>query len=686
MLVAGIKSSYAQLTIDVSQTPAQLVQNVLLGSGITASNITFTGNPLAVAAFSGPSNMGIPSGVILTSGNASLCAGAGSTFASLNNLLPGDSDLDQYDAMGVGSHDATIIEFDFVPTSDSLKFRYVFGSEEYPNFAPPISSSGFNDVFAFFISGPGIAGEQNIALVPGTSQPVAIYTVNPVSNTQYYNDNQAGATIAYNAFTDVFTAQALVQCGQTYHIKLAIQDLLDGSYDSGVFLEAGSFSSVGNVELLPDVTYSNTNDTLMYEGCGDALVYFVRDLNLAQPLNITYTVTGQATNGVDFNNLSGQVTIPAGDTAASITITPIADGTLEGMETITISAIISVCMSADTFTTTLYLQDPIPLDVDAGLDQSTACTGGSQINLNALANGGMAPVSYQWSTGEQTPGISVLPANTTDYIITTTDLCGTQAFDTVTVVVDPPLPLTMTLPPDFTLCPDEIVDLTPDMQGGNGTIDIQWDNGVTTLNQQVQPLATTTYTLTVTDDCGQTATDDVTITTGPVNAAFDWMFLAMDEISLGNQSVGYDNLVWWDFGDGETSTDFEPRHTYADPGTYIITLVVQNSVGCYDTIQHSIIIQSDFYFYIPNSFTPNKDGINEEFNGKGQGFDVYSMSIFNRWGQQIFSTNTLNNGWNGLDHNGNEVPMDVYTYVVKIKITDDQDEHIVYRGIVAVVQ
>jgi len=126
----------------------------------------------------------------------------------------------------------------------------VFGSEEYLEWV----GGGFNDVFGFFISGPGITGtfsggSANIALVPSTTIPISIDTVNNVSNSAYYVNNGTGATplvngtIQYDGFTTVIHALANVQCGQTYHIKLAIANVGDNSYDSAVFLEANSFNT-----------------------------------------------------------------------------------------------------------------------------------------------------------------------------------------------------------------------------------------------------------------------------------------------------------------------------------------------------------------------------------------------------------------------------------------------------------
>lgn len=691
-LLAGPQALIAQLVIDNTQTPQQLVQNVLLGPGVTASNITFTGTPLQIAKFTAnATNLGLSSGIAMSSGECQIAIGPNN---SSGNTLPpggcgglGDPDLDQISS--AGTFDAAVLEFDFVPTSDSIKFRYVFGSEEYLEFV----GLGYNDVFAFVLSGVSTPyPATNIALIPGTGTPVSIDNINDLSYPQYYVDNGDGSlgngTIQFDGFTTVLTAKAAVICGETYHIKLAIADAGDPILDSGVFLEAGSFSSTGAIQISTDVSYSTTNDTTMYEGCGTAAIGFIRSGDLSQPYTVNYTLGGNATNGADYTNLSGQVTIPAGQDTAFITLNPIADGIPEGTETVVISVTNTTCNVTTTVSATIYLQDALPFSVSAGNDQSTACTGGNPIQLTATPNGGIGPFTYVWSpTAEITQTITVLPNVTTSYIVTATDLCNSQDSDTVQVSVGQPQALVLTAANDTTICQNATATLWANYQGGNGTVTLQWNTGEQSNTINVSPMVTTNYSVTVTDVCNQTATDNITVTVLPNDALFDYMFTSNNAVSFTNQSTGYESGIWWDFGDNTPiSNTFSPNHEYTNPGTYIVTLVVENAAGCTDTMRQSLVVKPEFYFYIPNAFTPNQDGINETFNGRGTGFAVYSMSIFNRWGQEIFTTESLTDDWDGTDGNNEIAPIDVYTYVVKIKITPDEDKQMIYRGMVALVR
>jgi hypothetical protein len=163
---------FAQLMVDPSQNSQQLVQNVLLGGGVTANNISFNGTANGsspqIGYFYGSSNIGMTTGIVMSTGNAIDAEGPNDLSGTSSDLLlGGDATLDGL-VPGQTTHDAAVLEFDFIPLSDTLSFRYVFASEEYMEWA----NSNFNDVFGFFISGPGISGVQNIALIPGTEPPL----------------------------------------------------------------------------------------------------------------------------------------------------------------------------------------------------------------------------------------------------------------------------------------------------------------------------------------------------------------------------------------------------------------------------------------------------------------------------------------------------------------------------------
>ena len=139
----------------------------------------------------------------------------------------------------------------------------------------------------------------------------------------------------------------------------------------------------------------------------------------------------------------------------------------------------------------------------------------------------------------------------------------------------------------------------------------------------------------------------------------------------------------WDFGDNETSTFWNPSHTYSNTGDYNITLLLVSPHGCLDTVRGVVRVEDSFSFYIPNSFTPNGDGINDEFRGYGVSFKSYLMNIYNRWGELIYSTNDYNKPWDGK-MNSETVQNDVFVY--RIVLIGPHDEKHTYVGNVSVIK
>ncbi len=234
-LVVLPKVTYA-LSVTTSTGVSDLTSSIG-GSGVAISNASYTGTNAASGTFTGglAAGIGIDSGIVLTSGLASNLNHVGNTATNItgDNGLAGYSQLN---GLGAGSTlDATVLSFDFTASADTVFFNYVFGSEEYNEYV----GSPYNDVFGFFLDG------TNVALIPGTSTPVSINNVNNGSNSAFYNDNDTGTnTIEYDGFTDKFTATlANLVIGDLYHIDLAIADVSDRILDSGVFIEAGTFST-----------------------------------------------------------------------------------------------------------------------------------------------------------------------------------------------------------------------------------------------------------------------------------------------------------------------------------------------------------------------------------------------------------------------------------------------------------
>lgn len=526
-----------QLITAPGGSPVGLVQNTLLGPGVTVSNISYNGIPTAIGSFTaGGTNLGIASGIVITTGTvANNAAGPQGPNNQTNSGI--DNNAGGYGLLssiigGTQTFNAAILEFDFVPYSDTVRFKYVFGSEEYPEYAPPISSS-FNDVFGFFISGPGIPGLQNIAKLP-SGAVVSINNVNPVTNSSFYNANGDGTTspqngspfyIQYDGFTDVLEAVSKVQCGQTYHLILAIADVGDGVWDSGIFLQANSLTSKVPIEITYELSEQAFSDPdLMAEGCVSTTVTLERGaIGSNTSLTIPVNVSGTATEGVDYSNIPNSVTFAPGQTTITFSFDAFTDAIVEGTETIILNfPIIDPCGNINPIIIDLGIADVLPVSVS--VESADVLCPGDNLELIAVATGGVGPYTYNWNTGATTSSIFVSPTSTQTFTVSVTDNCLNQTATgsgTVTVPIYPPLVLD---PTDAIteICPYIPTQLEVIATGGAGNYTYQWstlsENLGNLSTQVVTPPSTTEYFVLVTDQCGveQTASVLYTITSPPL--------------------------------------------------------------------------------------------------------------------------------------------------------------------------
>jgi len=162
---------------------------------------------------------------------------------------------------------------------------------------------------------------------------------------------------------------------------------------------------------------------------------------------------------------------------------------------------------------------------------------------------------------------------------------------------------------------------------------------------------------------------------------------------MDSPDIDFDNLsiadsAWydfqWDFGDGETSGEENPSHTYTASGDYYISLRVETINGCWDTTLAMVALTEEVKLFIPNAFTPNGDGINDVFQIKGTPITDFNLYIYDRWGGKIWSTHNYETQWDGTDESGNPVPVGSYMY--QITGTDYRRFPVSYKGTVNVVR
>lgn len=548
-LIGAMLSSQAQLQVENSMTIADYIQTVLLGDNVTVSNITYNGVPAdQVNAQVGYFNcqdcvLEIGSGLILSTGDVSGAPGPNDNNESANFGLTNGNDPDLLDIVSqAGSNpnlfDYLIIEFDFVPLGDSIRFSYIWASEEYSDFVVD-GPTNFNDFFGFFLSGPGINGPYsnnaiNLAVIPGTNIPVAIGSLNngpnnngPCEYCEYFNANGEGFdpdvpsysdpnTVVFDGFTTKLTALSEVTCGETYHIKLAISDVGDGGYSSAVFLEEDSFTSNLVVQVEIEFEAGGPDNNTIFETCGDAELVFTRPIS--NDVETTFLAqlefSGVAEMGVDYSNLPSEIVFDPGVFSVSVPISAFIDNIPEGQESIQmIITNIAECSNEPLQSTfEFYINDqPDPLVVE-GFTESI-CSGNS-IEITPVVDGGYAVYTYLWSDGSTSPSITVTPGSTTTYSVAVADTCGipSQNADIIVEVgVFPPLQLSVTPDPFNVDCFGS--QATATATGGNGEYDnwlwvdengqdmFGWENTLFVSTWNFSP----EVTVSVEDGCGTVA-------------------------------------------------------------------------------------------------------------------------------------------------------------------------------------
>lgn len=279
MLLSGVNPNEV---VDTALTPTQLAES-LVGTGVSVSNVTFTGGALSTGsfAFTDPKVIGFGQGIVLSSGNAADVVGPNlSDSTSTDFGLPGAPNLDTLSTFP--TFDAAVLEFDFTPTANQVVFQYAFASDEYPEWV----YTPFNDVFAFYVNGTNYAEVRKVAGDPlAPFVPVAVNNINngnpgmadppmrpDLFRANYVNPNGGPSAIdlELDGITSVLTFQAPVNPGVPNHMKLAIADASDGIYNSAVFIQAGSLVSnenpVADLSLSPSIGSAPLTVTAIVEG------------------------------------------------------------------------------------------------------------------------------------------------------------------------------------------------------------------------------------------------------------------------------------------------------------------------------------------------------------------------------------------------------------------------------------
>ena len=598
------------IQVDTAVSVTELGE-AIRGPGTVISNIVLNCPSGQYGVFLGDdSDLGLPTGVLLTTGSAIDAVGPndGPNLGGdqIGEQGPGDADLEALGALlgdNTESFDACVLELDVIVDTDELVFDYTFGSDEYPEFV----DNQVNDIFAFFISGPGIDGvaelngQENIAVLDNMqSTTVQIDSINDNANNEYYRNNVLGQSVEYDGLTSGFRgepktlrARATVTPCESYHLKLAIADRGDALFDSGVFI-------AGLCGGLPDVDITMTS----------GIDYLVEDcLNVEDSIQITFNnvkdipqiyelqTGGSAVRNQDYilPGLPNNIVFPPGRSVFTFPIVIIGDGIDEGEEEITFTFVTDFGCNTDVDVSavSIPLRDNIQVNLVAENPEGPVffCPG-STFDLSATG-----ATSYTWSTNT---GFIIATGNTTSVtpdgdgqvtLIGTVGSCmDTLVFDLVSVQSE----VEITNPDTVNVCRGDTIQL---MQTNNVLDqDIRWlttagflDNP-STPNPRVIPNFSRFYTVEAGPAGGCSARDsiyvdvDVFVVPELIN---DTLLCQGYPIMLASDSVRVTGNTIYDFSPGGFLLDSTDVNAVYDPDEFVdttFTLIstVENG-ACADT-------------------------------------------------------------------------------------------------------
>ncbi|MCT4664022.1 MAG: gliding motility-associated C-terminal domain-containing protein [Flavobacteriales bacterium] len=690
--------SLAQMAVS-NQAPFNsmnyLVNNQLMNTNIsvTASNVTLSAGSLGqIGAFQAfNTNLNMDEGVILSTGGISKAYPNSNTGFGYNS----NTDLDLQKLVithGNGNaasfRNSVVLEFDFVAISNEMEFEYIFASYEYKEYV----CSEYNDVFGFFISGPGITGPysnnaQNIALVPNASNPntfknvpVMINTINHgspggsgsnsnclsidpayVQNSVFYVDNPQSTPVGFTGFTKPLKAKATLECGKTYHIKLAIADISDENFNSAVFLKKGSF------------------------GFENPLTMALKNKDIVVKCNNQVTIDPGVSGGNGTYSYQWFFNGTLISTAPTISISDVGDYKI---------IVEDECIAIDhEFKVIEYTEMNLNLTDDIVICNDTIIT--------PVITGGAPPFSFTWFKDgtylHSNSQLNIQQGISGKYRLEILDDCGYKLFDTVDIFS--PEKLEVEFPDDTYLCED-LNDIIAKVSGGHGNVVYFWVWDGDTINDTKITVKKSFHgevEFTAYDDCGTYLSKKIFLYSPD---KFEKLSLSIPKyefemcrrdrepmpIEIFGGVGGYE-VSWYInnvFVSNAEQYIFDAKSLKLGANTIRILITDK----CDNKVDVSLTINvSDCW--IPNIFTPNNDGINDYFYFPFGDFqENMSVEIYNRWGQEIYKSDNYDRClddenpecWDGkVQKTGAAITEGVYYYIITFEDNTEVKGNVVVK-------
>ncbi|GAB4287537.1 MAG: hypothetical protein Kow0068_13300 [Marinilabiliales bacterium] len=352
--------------------------------------------------------------------------------------------------------------------------------------------------------------------------------------------------------------------------------------------------------------------------------------------------------------------------------------------------------TSNTETVTIYVSPNVSLSLSANEDH--VCPG-EQVLITTSITPGVPPYYIYDTTGQVVmPPIITYPQDTTTYTYTVLDQCGSHASAQITIYTyaEPPVAFSSDT---LSGCQPLTVNFNSTYEAASYTWNFG-DNDFNNLSFEKDPqhvyedagVYDVTLSVVSEEGCEGELTINNMINVYPKPEA---SFIANPAsvsiikpiIYFTNLSSGH-SISYWDFGDGSESTNENPEHTYPiyPTGMYNVQLIVESKDGCLDTAYKEVIVYDEMTFYAPTAFSPDNDGINDVFYVFGNGIDkrYFKMYIFDRWGEIIFETDDMDEGWDGRVNNGEIAKIGTYTWLVHFR--DIQGVEREEAGIVSIIR
>jgi gliding motility-associated-like protein len=453
-----------------------------------------------------------------------------------------------------------------------------------------------------------------------------------------------------------FLGGTLVGVGDT----IQVNPLVVSTYTAQVTLCSGQTFTDDVVVAIGNVNITTSKEDVSCFGFDDGEI-------TVNPVGSNFPVS------VDLVDASGQLIEVINNVNGVVTF----DGLVAGDYTATVTDAVGCETSLD-----VTLTQPTQLEISGG-HRDILCTGDNNGIAYAIASGGTTPYTLQWSDQLLQNTDTITNLGPGPYKITITDFLGCVV-DTTMIVVQP-LPLSLSFVVGADTCLRQDGAIRTQTQGGTKPYTYIWNSITDSIFYEVNNLEnwnyishlpTGDYTVVVVDSnaCEIERTANVPMIVPPM-AAFSSISkpeeLTNPEVEFFNESLASETYEWH-FGDGGISNALNPQHAYDAPGTFLVMLIAYNEprYGCSDTTFRYMEVNPFFTFYIPNSFTPDGDGLNDEFKPVGENFEYesYNMQIYDRWGGLMWQTDNPNRGWDGIDPGSLEVVKNgTYIYIFTMK-------------------